>query len=391
MKKIKVAVDALHRHWNSCAGEVYVKTPDGKLVPVLDTMTLRDRECVEVTFEGGAKRRVAETHRFMAPDGEEVFAKDAFEVKTSQGTAKVVDRKQIGVHDVFDISIEDPHWYVDQHGIIHHNCGKSTWLIQQAGDALLDGKDVAYFTMEMAEEVVQERVDVYVNNITFDQLHALEKEQYLTKMKKIREKTSGKLMIKEFPTGKAHMGHLRHTLNEWRTKNGFKPFLIVIDYLTICASETLPASVKQNSNTYYTTVAEEIRALANEFDARVWTGCQFDRTGQTAEDVDMTNTGLAIGIQATSDFSLAIMAPEELAAENKCIGKILKSRYNNKSKVKKFLLGLDNDRQRFYDLDDSEQSHVMDKEEQAEFNHAQPAITKAGQMVMQSASGWNFS
>lgn len=266
------------------------------------------------------------------------------------------------------------------------NVGKSTFLIQQAADYLAAGKNVVYFTMEMEEPVVRERIDVCLHDTTFDGLHALTRQQYLNRIAALQAKTQGKLKIKEFPSGVPHAGHFRHYLRELKMKEGFEPDLIVVDYLTICASGRLRPDARSNSNTYFTSVAEELRALGQEFGAPVWSACQFDRAGQDASDVKMENTGLAIGIQATADFSLALMMPEDIASENKCIGKILKSRYNNKSKVKKFLLGLDNDRQRYFDLDDNEQSAIMDPEEKEAYSNGSKPVMGAGS----KPSDWKF-
>ena len=246
------------------------------------------------------------------------------------------------------------------------NTGKTTWLLDQAVHWLTQGKNVIYFTLEIAEEVVRERMDVAVMGINFDQLHSLEKTQYLNRVSKLRSKTIGNLKIKEFPNGTTHVGHLRHVLNEFKMKQNFVPDVIFVDYMTIMASSRIPAG--SNTNTYYKSVAEELRALAQEFDLPLWTAAQFNRAGQTSSNVDISDTGESIGIAATADFMIAFMQPEELAPLNQCIGKVLKNRYANKSKIGKFLIGLDNDLQKYYDIDPGEQTKVMSAEELNLFN-----------------------
>lgn len=267
------------------------------------------------------------------------------------------------------------------------NVGKTTFLLDQAGHWLIEGKNVVYFTMEIAEEVLRERMDVSIMQMTFDQLHALEKTQYLGRVSKLRKATMGELKIKEFPSGTTHVGHLRHVLNEFKMKQGFVPDAIFVDYLTIMASNRITANT--NSNTYYRSVAEELRNLAKEFDVPVWTAAQFNRGGQTSTNVDLTDVGESIGIAATADFMIAFMQPEELAPMNQVIGKVLKNRYTNKSKIGKFIMGADNDLQKFYDVDPNAQKAIMDEAEMAVF--AKASSTTAGDNKAVKYEGWKFT
>jgi archaellum biogenesis ATPase FlaH len=231
------------------------------------------------------------------------------------------------------------------------NGGKSIHLIQQSADWLVRGKNVLYISMEMDEQTVRERIDTVALNMTFDQVYALEKTQYLSRVNEIKRKTQGRLMVKEFPAGSAHVGHFRHLLQELKIKKQFVPDVIMIDYLTICASAKLPSSAKGNTNTYFTSVAEELRAFAQEPDVAVpiWTAVQLDRASQGASDAGLGNVGLAIGVAATADFMFAVLIPEELAAMGRVIGKIIKNRYS--SYKGKFLLGLNPDKQQYYEVD----------------------------------------
>ena len=233
--------------------------------------------------------------------------------------------------------------------VMEINGGKSTYLIQQAADWLIDGKNALYITMEMAEEVCRERIDVSVMDFTFDMVEGMSKQDYVSKVHELKQKTAGRLFVKEFPAGAAHVNHFRHLLQELKIKKGFVPDVIFIDYLTICASSKLPASAKGNTNTYYTSVAEEIRAFAVEQKVPVWTGLQFDKSTQGKADGGIGNVGLAIGISATADFMVAFFSPEELKERGQLIGKVIKNRYSDFKG--KFILGINNAKQKFFDVD----------------------------------------
>lgn len=247
------------------------------------------------------------------------------------------------------------------------NVGKTTFLIDQAAHWLEQGKNVVYFTLEVAENVIRLRSDVRLMGLEFDGISSLGKTDFTGRVNNLRNKTKGEFIIKEFPTGTAHVGHFRHVLDELKMKKGFSPDVIIVDYLTIMASSKLPASAKSNSNTYFTSVAEELRGLGVEYDVPIWTATQFGRSGQTADDVDMTDLALAIGIANTADFMVAFMQPEQMAKDDRVIGKVLKNRYANKSKIGKFIMGLNNDLQKLYDVSMAVQAELMDEDEQAAF------------------------
>lgn len=269
------------------------------------------------------------------------------------------------------------------------NGGKSIHLIQSAADGLIAGDDCLYISMEMDESTCRERIDVVTMDMTFDTVFALEKSQYMNRINAIKAKTHGKLMVKEFPAGSAHVGHFRHLLQELKIKKNFVPKRIFIDYLTICASSKLPSSAKGNTNTYFTSVAEEMRAFAQEIGVPIWTAVQFDRATQGANDAGMGNIGLALGIAATADFMFAILIPEELAARGQVIGKIIKNRYS--SYKGKFMLGLNPDKQKFYEID---QTAGMSSEELAELgiaNVVQPGTQVINRKATEEAmKGWDF-
>ena len=270
------------------------------------------------------------------------------------------------------------------------NGGKSVHLIQQSADWLVRGKNVLYISMEMDEPTCRERIDVVTLDMTFDSVMALEKQQYLNRINDLKGKNQGKLMVKEFPAGSAHVGHFRHLLQELRIKKQFVPDVIMIDYLTICASAKLPASAKGNTNTYFTSVAEELRAFAQECGIPVWTAVQLDRSTQGASDAGLGNVGLAIGIAATADFMFAVLIPEELAARGQVIGKIIKNRYS--SYKGKFLLGLNPDKQQYYEID---QAGGLSEDELNELGI--PTTVNEGTQVIsrkvteEAVQGWNFN
>jgi hypothetical protein len=266
------------------------------------------------------------------------------------------------------------------------NVGKTTWLINMAENYLEQGLNVAYFTLEVAEEVIRERSDVCFNDLTFDELRAMEKVPYLNRVKKLRDKTKGEFIIREFPSSSVHVGHFRHALNEIKTKENIKIDVIIVDYLTLMLSSLLPSSAKSNTNTYFTSVAEELRGLMIEFDVIGWTAAQFNRTGQDSDNVSMSDIGAAIGIAAVADFMVAFMAPDDIAKLGKALGKVLKNRFANKQTIGKFMIGLNNDKQKYYDVSDDDQRAVMDDSE-----YAAHASVQTPTPVSKKAADWTFA
>lgn len=265
------------------------------------------------------------------------------------------------------------------------NVGKTTFLINMAENYLDKGLNVIYFTLEVAEEVIRERSDVCFNDVGFDELRQQDKATYLKQIQALRDKTKGNFKIKEYGSSAAHVGHFRHHLNELKTKEGFVPDVIIVDYLTLMLSSLLPSSGKSNTNTYFTSVAEELRGLMREFNVIGWTAAQFNRDGQDNDNVGMKDIGGAIGIAAVADFMVAFMSPEEIAKLGKALGKVLKNRFANKQTIGKFMIGLDNDKQAFFDLSAEDQKSVMDQGEIDAYNKVQvPTVTSS------IASDWKF-
>jgi replicative DNA helicase len=237
--------------------------------------------------------------------------------------------------------------------------GKSLFMCHVASSSLLQGKNVLYITMEMAEERIAERIDANLLNINIQQLSDLPKQMYETKIIKIAQKTVGKLIIKEYPTASAHAGHFKALLNELALKKGFKPDIIFIDYLNICASSRYKGSIV-NSYTYVKAIAEELRGLAVEFNLPIVSATQTTRSGYGSTDVDLTDTSESFGLPATADLMFALISTEELEQVNQLLVKQLKNRYNDHNMNKRFIIGIDRAKMRLYDVDQSQQTNLVD-------------------------------
>jgi len=238
--------------------------------------------------------------------------------------------------------------------------GKSLAMCHMASANLLDGKNVLYITMEMAEEKIAERIDANLLNVTLDDLANLSKEMYDKKIARVRGKTSGKLIVKEYPTASAHTGHFRHLLNELRLKRSFTPDIIYIDYLNICMSSRIKSGVNVNSYTLIKAIAEELRGLAVERVVPIVSATQTTRSGFTSSDVDLTDTSESFGLPATADFMMALISTEELQDLNQIMIKQLKNRYNDPTVYKRFVVGVDRSKMRLYDVEQTAQGDILD-------------------------------
>lgn len=238
--------------------------------------------------------------------------------------------------------------------------GKSLVKCHAAASALLAGKNVLYITMEMAEEKIAERIDANLMDLPIQQLETLSKDVFSKKIQKIATGTIGKLIIKQYPTGSAHSGHFRALLNEMKMKKKFIPDMIYIDYLNICSSSRMKAMGGSiNSYTYIKAIAEELRGLAIEFDVPIMTATQTTRSGFGNTDVGLEDTSESFGLPATADLMFALIATEELDELNQVMVKQLKNRYNDVSKYKRFVIGIDRARMKLYDVEESAQSDIM--------------------------------
>jgi replicative DNA helicase len=238
--------------------------------------------------------------------------------------------------------------------------GKSLAMCHMATANLLDGKNVLYITMEMAEEKIAERIDANILNVTLDDLKQLPRQSYEKKMERVKGKTSGKLIVKEYPTAAAGVGHFRHLLNELKLKKSFKPDIIYIDYLNICASSRMKMGASINSYTYIKAIAEELRGLAVEQQVPIWSATQTTRSGYGNSDVGLEDTSESFGLPATADFMMAIIASEELEQLNQVMVKQLKNRYGDPNTNKRFVVGIDRAKMRLYDVEESAQDDLID-------------------------------
>lgn len=235
--------------------------------------------------------------------------------------------------------------------------GKSLAMCHFAADNLRQGKNVLYITLEMAEEKIAERIDANLLDVQIDQIETLPKEIFKDKVSKIREKTQGKLIIKEYPTASAHVGHFRALLDELRMKKNFSANVIYIDYLNICASSRIKGlGGSINSYSYIKAIAEEIRGLAVEFNVPIWSATQVTRAGFGNTDIELTDTSESFGLPATADLMIALISTEKLEGLNQLMVKQLKNRYNDLTENKRFVVGIDRSKMRLYDVDDSAQT-----------------------------------
>jgi len=249
--------------------------------------------------------------------------------------------------------------------------GKSLFMCHVAANALTQGKNVLYITMEMAEERIAERIDANLLNVPIDQLENMSKDMFTRKVNNLAKKTNGKLIIKEYPTGSAHAGHFRALLNELKLKRQFEPDMIFVDYLNICASSRMKGMGGSiNSYTYIKAIAEELRGLAVEFNVPIFSATQTTRSGYSNSDVGLEDTSESFGLPATADLMFALISTEELEKLGQFMVKQLKNRYNDPTQNKRFVVGVDRSKMRLFDVNETEQTlqdntPVFDKTEVA--------------------------
>jgi len=238
--------------------------------------------------------------------------------------------------------------------------GKSLFMCHMASANLMMNKNVLYITLEMSEERIAERIDSNTLNIPMKDLPDLSKTQFDKKIDKIKEKTKGKLIVKEYPTASAHVGHFRHLLQELNIKKDFKPDMIYIDYLNICSSARVKPGSGANSYTLVKSIAEELRGLAVEFDVPIMSATQTTRSGYGSTDVELTDTSESFGLPATADFMFALITSDELEELDQMVVKQLKNRYNDPTVFKRFVIGVDRSRMKLYDCEQEAQEELID-------------------------------
>ena len=255
--------------------------------------------------------------------------------------------------------------------------GKSLFMCHCAAANLTMGKNVLYITMEMAEERIAERIDANLMNVELDRLVGMPKETYLKKVETLREKTKGKLIIKEYPTASANVNHFSHLLNELKLKRQFIPDIIYIDYLNICSSARMKMGSSINSYTYIKAIAEELRGLAVEHKLPIVSATQTTRSGFTNSDVGLEDTSESFGLPATADLMFALISTEELADLNQIMVKQLKNRYSDPTTNKRFVIGVDRAKMKLYDAEESAQTNISDSG-QSQIDDDKPVFDKSG-------------
>ena len=255
--------------------------------------------------------------------------------------------------------------------------GKSLFMCHVASSALLGGKNVLYITLEMAEEKIAERIDANLLNVPIQEITELPKLMFEDKVTKLANRTQGSLIIKEYPTASAHAGHFRSLLNELALKKSFRPDIILVDYLNICASERYRAGSNVNSYTVVKAIAEELRGLACEANVPIVSATQTTRSGYGSSDVELTDTSESFGLPATADLMFALISTEDLEGLGQIMVKQLKNRYNDPTISKRFVGGIDRAKMRLYDCEQSAQDDIIDSGKEEEYNYEEAKPKKS--------------
>ena len=255
--------------------------------------------------------------------------------------------------------------------------GKSLFMCHVASSVLLQGRNVLYITMEMAEEKIAERIDANLLNVPIQDLADLPKKTFENKVNKLAAKTQGTLIIKEYPTASAHSGHFKALLNELALKKSFRPDIIFIDYLNICASSRYKSGMSVNSYSYIKAIAEELRGLAVEANVPIVSATQTTRSGYGSSDVELTDTSESFGLPATADLMFALISTEELEQLGQLMVKQLKNRYNDPTIYKRFIVGIDRAKMRLYDCEQSAQTDILDSGQEDEYDYEETKPKKS--------------
>ena len=255
--------------------------------------------------------------------------------------------------------------------------GKSLFMCHVAAAALLGGKNVLYITLEMAEEKIAERIDANLLNVPIQEITDLPKMMFESKVTNLSKKTQGQLIIKEYPTASAHSEHFKSLLNELALKKSFRPDIIFIDYLNICASSRYRGNSTVNSYSYIKAIAEELRGLAVEANVPIVSATQTTRSGYGSSDVELTDTSESFGLPATADLMFALISTDELEELGQIMVKQLKNRYNDPTVHKRFIVGIDRAKMRLYDCEQSAQDDVLDRGKEEEYTYEEQKPKKS--------------
>ena len=262
--------------------------------------------------------------------------------------------------------------------------GKSLFMCHQAASCLMQGRNVLYITLEIAEERIAERIDANLMDLTIDELHELPKKMFESSVDKIKNKTQGTLVVKEYPTASAHTGHFKGLLKELALKREFKPDIIFIDYINICASSRFKTGANVVSYFYIKAIAEEFRGLAVECELPIVSATQTTRSGYTATDIGLEDTSESFGLPATADFMFALIQTEQLEELNQILVKQLKNRYNDPTRNKKFVIGIDRPKMKLYDCEQEAQQDLVSSGQDDDT----PAFDKAHSI---DTTDWKFN
>jgi len=254
--------------------------------------------------------------------------------------------------------------------------GKSLFMCHVASSVLLQGKNVLYITLEMAEEKIAERIDANLLNVNIQDITDLPKTMFEDKVTNLAQKTQGTLIIKEYPTASAHSGHFKALLQELALKKSFRPDIIFIDYLNICASSRYRAGSNVNSYSFIKAIAEELRGLAVEANLPIVSATQTTRSGYGSSDVDITDTSESFGLPATADLMFALISTEDLEPLNQIMIKQLKNRYNDPTVNKRFVIGIDRAKMRLYDCEQNAQEDIVDSGREEEYEPEESKFKK---------------
>ena len=360
---------------------IEVDSPDG-FVPVSAFVDKGMWDEYVLLLNNGKTIRVNENHLFETIDGWQ-YAKDLVHKKQEYLTE---DGYQIGIVTktgkqipIVDITVdhENHRYYTD--GVSSHNtgCGKSLGMCHMAAAALAQGRNVLYVTLEMAEERIAERIDANLLDIRIDKIKDLSQTDFQSRVEGISKRTRGKLIVKEYPTAAAHVGHFRALLLELKLKKKFEPDIIYIDYLNICASSRFKGGSNINSYTLVKSIAEELRGLAVEANVPIVSATQTTRSGYGSSDVELTDTSESFGLPATADLMFALISTEELEGLGQILVKQLKNRYNDLTIYKRFVVGIDRSKMRLYDVEQDAQNDILDSGKEKEYDNEEKKSKKS--------------
>lgn len=350
--------------------EVEVDSPDG-WVGVNFFIDKGDWEEYKLSTDNGFEVKCNEDHLFKTTVGwlssREILGiqnatNKQVHFSTKQGISKGWIEKTGKIVNIVDINVNHNNHRYYTNNVESHNTGvgKSLFMCHVAAASLMQNFNVLYISLEMAEERIAERIDANLLNVTVDDLMQMPKDMYEKRMKKLKEKVKGKLIIKEYPTASANPNHFRALLNDLALKKKFKPDIIFIDYLNICASARIKAGANVNSYTYIKAIAEELRGLAVEFNLPLVTATQTTRSGFSNSDPGLEDTSESFGLPATADLMFALISTEELENLGQLLVKQLKNRYNDPTLNKRFTIGIDRAKMKLFDLEQSAQTEIID-------------------------------